>query len=148
MLSASGGRTTGKEEMVLCADDDADILRMLDVALECCGYEAILAHDGKQAVDEFRKNKNNIVAVIMDLRMPVMNGFDAARQIRAEAPGILLIALSAYLGLSKDGIQAKQCEEAGFNAWTTKPFSIEPLVEIIRSHTSKQAGTSGLQPKP
>jgi CheY-like chemotaxis protein len=132
VLGDSGKKLPKKEQKVLCADDDADILRMLDVALDYCGFEAVLAHNGQQAIEEFRKNRNSIVACIMDLRMPVKNGLDAAKQIRAEAPDVLLIALSAYIGVQKDGIHVKECQDAGFNAWTTKPFAIEPLIGIIQ----------------
>lgn len=126
------------DQVVLCADDDADILRVLDVSLEMYGYDAILVHNGKEAIEEFRKHKKKIVAVILDLRMPVKSGLEAARQIRAEAPDTILIALSAYIGTPKDGIHVKECEDAGFNAWTTKPFSIELLVNIIKDELEKK----------
>jgi CheY-like chemotaxis protein len=66
--------------------------------------------------------------------MPGKNGLELAKDIRRESPDIPLIALSAYLGADKTGnVSVKQCEEAGFTAYSVKPFSLEPFLATINA---------------
>jgi CheY-like chemotaxis protein len=128
---------TGK---ILCVDDDPDILMVLQSALGTYGYETVLAHDGEEGVRVFKERKKELVVVILDLRMPVKNGFEAAKEIRADSPDVILIALSAYLGgQKKDAFLTKDCDQPLFNACATKPFSIEQLVTTIQTCIQKQA---------
>jgi CheY-like chemotaxis protein len=129
--TASGSDKTGKGK-ILCVDDDEAVLKVLDVMLQSYGYGTVLAHNGQEGIDVFRQHKNDIVAGVLDLRMPLKNGLEVAREIRAESSDLPLIALSAYLGgAQKESITIKQCEEAGFSAHTTKPFAIEPFIATI-----------------
>ena len=122
---------TGKGK-ILCADDDAGILRVLDALFTSYGYGTVLAHNGEEGVQMFRQHKAELVAAVLDLRMPLKSGIEVAKEIRAESADLPLIALSAYLGgAQQDGVPLKQCEEAGFTAYTTKPFAIEPFMATI-----------------
>ncbi len=134
--------TTGKGK-ILCVDDDPEVLRMLDLLLRNNGYDTVLGHDGEEAVRLFRQHKKDLVAGVLDLRMPKKDGMGVAREIRKESTDVPLIALSAYLsGTSKDNIPIKQCEEAGFNAYTQKPFSVEPFLltinECVRNYIERR----------
>ena len=86
------------------------------------------AENGKRAVEIFERNeKGHFDAILMDLRMPVMDGLTAAREIRKldlpDAAGIPIIALTAN-AIEED---ARQCFEAGMNAHLSKPVDIERL---------------------
>jgi CheY-like chemotaxis protein len=130
-MSTASDNKTGKGK-ILCVDDDEAILKVLDVMLQSYGYETILAHNGEEGIDLFRQHKKDLVAGVLDLRMPRKNGLEVARAIRAESSDLPLIALSAYLaGGQKESISIKQCEEAGFSAHTTKPFAIEPFMATV-----------------
>lgn len=114
---------------------------ILQSALGTYGYETVLAHDGEEGVKAFKEHKNELAAVIVDLRMPVKNGFETAKEIRAESQDVVIIALSAYLGgLKKDAFLTKDTEEQPlFNGCSTKPFSVEQLVSTLQTCLQKRA---------
>lgn len=116
---------------ILCADDDEDMRSVLDTFLTSHGYHVILVRDGHEAVAMFKKHLAELVAVVLDLRMPRMDGLEAAREIRKISPHIPLIALSAYLGGHDSRYRIKECQDAGFNAYLTKPFSPQAFLAVI-----------------
>lgn len=116
---------------ILCVDDEADILQMIEALLRSEGYDPILGHGGQEGLELFRKYRKELVAVILDIRMPRMDGFQVAQEIRAQSPGIPLIALSAYLGGHDQTDALMKCQEAGFNAYATKPFSVYPFLDTL-----------------
>ncbi len=122
---------------VLCADDDPALLQTVSILLQSAGYDTILAHDGQEAVELFRQHQAELAAVILDLRMPRMDGITAAREIRKLSPRIPVVALSAYLSGKGSEALLRECEEAGFTGYAHKPFAAEPflaaLAEWIRS---------------
>ncbi|MDI6774948.1 MAG: response regulator [Verrucomicrobiota bacterium] len=136
----SGEPQSGKGK-VLCVDDDDNVLQTIGILLTSNGYETILGRDGEEAVALFKKHGKELVAVILDLRMPKKDGLAAAREIRRESPDIPLIALSAYLCGGKEGKSLlKQCEKAGFDAYTNKPFAAEPLLAALADWVKRYAG--------
>ncbi|MBA4386644.1 MAG: hypothetical protein C0404_01615 [Verrucomicrobia bacterium] len=128
---------------ILCVDDDKDVLIMMDAVFSTHGYDTVVAHDGQEGVDVFRQHKAELVAAVLDIRMPLKDGFEAAREIRTESADIPLIAVSAYFGgTQKDGVPIKKVTEAGFNAYSTKPFVIDRLLktvdELVQQYKAKR----------
>ncbi|MFN2594708.1 MAG: response regulator transcription factor [Actinomycetota bacterium] len=81
---------------VLIVDDDDDVRRTLARLLRHSGFEIVAeAHDGSEAVACVAAQKPNIV--ILDWKLPYMNGEQTARFIRATSPGSMIVAFSAYL---------------------------------------------------
>ena len=80
---------------VLIADDNRDAAESLGVLLNLGGDEVLVVEDGSAAVQAARDWRPDLA--VLDLDMPVMNGFAGALALRAEAPDLLLVALSAYL---------------------------------------------------
>jgi len=80
---------------VLIADDNRDAAESLGVLLNLGGDEVLVVEDGSAAVQAARDWQPDLA--VLDLDMPVMNGFAGALALRAEAPDLLLVALSAYL---------------------------------------------------
>lgn len=112
---------------VLVVDDNHDAARSVAIMLRMLGYETQLAFNGQQAVrlvPEFNPH-----AVVLDLSMPVMDGYEAARQVRAMNDGhrILLIALTAF---SHDESRQK-AYDAGFNVYLTKPAESAQLALLL-----------------
>src|SRR5688572_12824042 len=66
---------------ILLVDDEPDILEFIEYNLRKEGYQVLLAHNGKEAVDLAKKEKPHLI--IMDIMMPVMDGIEACRHIRA-----------------------------------------------------------------
>ena len=123
--------------LLLVEDNElnAEIARML---LEDMGMTIVTVSDGKQAVEEFEKNKaGTFDLILMDMMMPVMDGLTATKNIRAldrpDAKTIPIIAMTAN-AFEED---AKKCLEAGMNAHLAKPLEIEKVVETISSFCRK-----------
>ncbi len=89
-------------------------------------FTIIRAVNGQEAVD-YCINNSNIDLVLMDIKMPVMNGFEAIEQIRPIRPQLPIIAQTAY---SSSEDKAK-IEKAGFDDYITKPLNRERLFELI-----------------
>jgi CheY-like chemotaxis protein len=95
-------------------------------------YKIIRAINGQEAVD-ICINNPNIDLVLMDIKMPIMTGFEALEQIRPIRPDLPIIAQTAYSS-SEDKIKI---EEAGFNGYITKPLNRENLFELINTFLNK-----------
>jgi CheY-like chemotaxis protein len=82
-------------QSVLIADDEQmNYIYMIDL-LEGTDVNILYASNGLEAVDIFRKD-DSIILVLMDIRMPILNGYLATEQMRAIRPGIPIIAQTAY----------------------------------------------------
>lgn len=112
---------------ILVVDDNADIARLLSVLLTNSGHHVQVAHDGIQAlarVDEFKPQ-----AVLLDIGLPGMNGYEVARQLRA-LPAYretLLIAMTGY-GQASD---RQKAFDAGFDHHLVKPVRVQSLLELL-----------------
>jgi len=102
---------------ILIADDEEANSLLLERLLFKEGLEFMTVSDGQQAVEACRKYPN-ISLVFMDIKMPVMDGFEATRQIKQFNPALAVIALSAF-ALSGD---EKRALDAGCNDYLTKPL--------------------------
>ena len=96
------------------------------------GAEITVVRDGKQALDMFRENKpGTFDGILMDIMMPVMNGLEATKAIRAldreDAGTIPIIAMTAN-AFAED---ARQCIEAGMNAHLSKPLNMDKVISTI-----------------
>jgi CheY-like chemotaxis protein len=81
-------------EKVLCVDDDLSLLRLYQDELSEEGYKVILAKDGKEALAKFDKEKPQVV--VMDIRMPVMDGIEALTAMMGRDRQIPVILNTAY----------------------------------------------------
>jgi CheY-like chemotaxis protein len=130
---------TKSKGTILCADDHSGLLELLDALLTSTGYCTVLARDGDEAIALFKQHQQDLVAVVLDLRMPKKDGIAVAREIRTESAEIPIIALSAYLtGSQGEGVR-KQCEEAGFTAYTRKPFAVESFLKTLEDCIGRYA---------
>jgi CheY-like chemotaxis protein len=143
-MESTGFRQEKSGGTVLCVDDDGDILAMLEMLLKATGYCPIVACGGEEGLARFREHAKDLVAVVLDLRMPGKDGFAVAREIRRESPDLPILALSAYLvGKDLQKLQ-KECSDAGFTACTRKPFDLDPFLAILaklsETYTQRQSG--------
>ena len=121
--------TQGPPLRVLAADDNPTNRKVLELMLGAAGAEVISVENGQQAVEAWRAGAFDVV--LMDLRMPVMDGLDAIRAIRkAEAPGLPrapIIVISA--NTSPDDLRAS--DAAGADRHIGKPIRAEALFDAI-----------------
>ncbi len=111
---------------ILIAEDDDINFFYLKTALTKSNIQIIRASNGQEAIDEIRKN-TYIALILMDIGMPVKNGYEATAEIKAFAPHIPVIAQSAYAMADEH----KRMTEAGCNAFLTKPINRAKLLKEI-----------------
>ncbi|MBN1789149.1 MAG: PAS domain S-box protein [Bacteroidales bacterium] len=116
---------------VLIVEDDEINFRYLQEILAPTGLRIILACNGVQALEEFSTNNPDLV--IMDIRLPQMNGLDAARKIRQEGSTVPIIAQTAYAMMD----DKNACFEAGCDDYVAKPIQREVLLGKIAFHLKK-----------
>jgi CheY-like chemotaxis protein len=87
------------------------------------------AWDGEEAVEQV-KNHNEISLVLMDIKMPRMNGYEATRLIKKNRPKLPVIAQTAY-ALSRD---MKKALEAGCDNYISKPINKDRFIEVLTSY--------------
>ena len=124
---------------VLVAEDNTINAEVLIKLLAKKDIHAELARDGQEAVELFAsKGPYYYQAVIMDLRMPVMNGLEAARRIRSmdteDSKTISIIGLTADLLESSE----QQCYDAGMNTYLSKPVDTSMLYATLAAEFEKQ----------
>jgi len=132
MANAGPGGLQGR---VLVVDDLDDAAASLGMLCELHGAEVRVALDGQEALRVCEAFRPDIV--LMDITMPNMDGYEAARRIRAEEWGVapLLIALTGW-GRDRD-IEAAR--DAGFDGHLLKPVDPESLVQVITDLQAKRA---------
>jgi YesN/AraC family two-component response regulator len=102
----------------------------LEAMLEAAGFEVCaLASDGTEAISFF-KAKVHPDIVLMDIRMPEMNGLDATRIIKEVNHDVPVIALSAYA--FEENI--REAKLAGCDEFMAKPFRVEDLIETVKKY--------------
>jgi len=114
---------------ILLVEDNEMNRDMLSRRLQRKGFEVVIAVDGKAGVEMASSTSPDII--LMDLSLPVMDGWEATRQIKANpaTQGIPVIALTAH-AMSGDEVKAR---EAGCDDYDTKPVNLNRLLEKIGS---------------
>jgi CheY-like chemotaxis protein len=125
--AAEDGGYRSHPRRVLVVDDNQDAADMLAVVVEKFGHEVRVAYDGEQAIAVAGGFQPEII--LMDLGMPKLDGYAAARHIRRQSWGqeVLLVALS---GWGQDG-HKKQAKEAGFDHHLVKPADATQLRQLL-----------------
>ncbi len=124
---------------ILAAEDSSMNAKVLEALFECLGIEGYqIVADGARAIEMLRKERFDIV--LMDIEMPIMDGFEAVGRMRRgeageEARLIPIIALTAH---ALSGFKDK-CVEAGMNAYLTKPLNLKLLRDTIMSFAPRWA---------
>lgn len=108
---------------VLLADDEESVLEVGHELLKAIGYRVLTAGDGKEAVEIYRKNRDEIDIVLLDMIMPNMGGGEAYDRMKEINPDVKVLLLS---GFSIDGA-AHEILERGCNGFIQKPFTIKEL---------------------
>lgn len=111
---------------ILVVDDDQNLCKLMKIYLKNAGYEVILARDGIEAVNQFRKERPELV--ILDIMIPFMDGWDVCKQLRLESdvPIIMLTAKDT----KDDKIKGLGL---GGDIYLTKPFDPDELVAQVKA---------------
>jgi PAS domain S-box-containing protein len=115
--------------IILLAEDDLTNFLLQEKILKKAGFLVVPAYNGQEAVEQCLKNPA-IAAVLMDLKMPVMDGFEATRKIKAHRPDLPVIAVTAF-AMSGD---EKKALEAGCDQYLTKPLMDKDLMKLLHQY--------------
>lgn len=124
-------KITNTKSTILVAEDDEDNRFIMKTLLEMRGYRVVTAANGHEAIINAERERPDLI--LMDLRMPVLNGLATTRQLRQHADPRLrqlpVIALSAY-----DPTQHRAVAiAAGCNDYVTKPIDYDGLEKLIET---------------
>ena len=117
-----------KNKTLLIAEDEKSNFELLRAMLKDTGIHILWVHDGKEAVESIR-SKTKVDLILMDIRMPRMNGYVATRQIKQLQPDLPIISTTAY-AMAEDEAKSKQ---AGCDSYLSKPIRSETLFPLIDS---------------
>jgi len=114
---------------ILIVEDNRDSADSLKALLEALGYDAHVVYDGETAVSSAAALRPD--AIVMDIGLPVMTGYEAAIQIRAQNPGsrLTIVALTGW-GQNAD---RQRSADAGIDHHLVKPLDLEALQRILGS---------------
>jgi len=138
----SESETTGivslnKPYSVLLAEDNKTNQIIAKSLLQQIGVESILACDGREAVELYGQYKDKIALILMDLHMPVINGYEAAEDIRKISSDVPIVAMTADVIL---GVKEK-CAQSGIYHYISKPFDpdkfLKTIIDIILTNTNE-----------
>jgi signal transduction histidine kinase/DNA-binding response OmpR family regulator len=129
---------------VLVVDDHPDAAESMASLMQSAGHQATIAHDGPTAIAVARRFRPD--AVLLDIGLPGMNGFEVARVLRAapETSGCVLIAVSGY-GQSED---YRRSREVGFDHHLVKPADISELEQILDTICRDQPASRASPERP
>ena len=114
---------------ILVVDDNHDLANSTSMLLGLLGYGTRTAYNGQEAVDAASEERPDVV--LLDLNMPVLDGFAAAHEIRTRypSPPPLIVAVSAVVGPAVE----QRLRACGFDHYVTKPADLPTLLELVES---------------
>ncbi len=127
----SSFKSPGKSLNVLLVDDNAINRKVAMFSLQKLGHSVQSAENGQEAVDKFKSGEFDVV--LMDIQMPVMDGYDATREIRDHEAGeniqksVKIIAMTA----NAEKGEMDKCIEIGMDDYLGKPFNLEALQKVL-----------------
>jgi len=111
---------------ILLVDDNVTLRSAMRGLLTSLGYQVDVASNGQEAVEAATDREYGVV--MLDIQMPEMDGFEAARSIRSDGRGR---DRTWIVGLSAEGDEGVSLEAAGMDAYLTKPLRIAELIDIL-----------------
>ncbi|HDP74598.1 MAG TPA: response regulator [Bacteroidales bacterium] len=113
---------------ILIADDDNISVILITNYLKSIDADFIIARNGEEALELFSQNID-IDLILMDIKMPKLNGLEATKQIKAKNPDVKIIAETAFAMVGDE----RKAFEAGCDAYITKPINGEKLSGMVKS---------------
>ncbi len=117
------------KKMILLVDDDTDLLENTAYMIKSMGYDITTAENGLEAVEKYKEIKP--VLVLMDIRMPKMDGYDSFFKIKQFDNNAKVILITAYTQDEKKHLKAKSMS---LITTINKPYSFELIEELLNKH--------------
>lgn len=121
--------------IILIADDFDDTRELVRLMLSVKGYQIHEARNGRECLTSAREAPPDLI--LLDLSMPLLNGWDTLRELRADprTRDILCVAVTAYAAQE----DRQRVLDAGFDAYISKPFPAQDLLELIARLLAERA---------
>jgi PAS domain S-box-containing protein len=119
---------------ILLAEDGQDNQRLLAMHLRACGAEVVIAENGQVAIDLAEKDSFDLI--LMDMQMPVIDGYTATAELRRRGSTTAIVALTAN-AMAED---RKKCMAIGCTDYLSKPIDREILLQTVRKYLGKTPG--------
>jgi two-component system response regulator PilR (NtrC family) len=120
------------KDKILVADDEQSMREFLDIMLKKEGYKVSLASNGEEVVKLIENDLFDLV--LLDIRMPRVDGISALKKIKAKSPETTVIMITAYASADT----AIQAMKEGAYDYITKPFKVEEIKLIIKNALEKK----------
>lgn len=117
-----------EKPLILVAEDDDSNFKYIEIVLQYASFSVMRAENGYDAI-EMCRNYSEIRVVLMDIKMPMLDGFQATKEIRAFRPDLPIIALTAHVTTEDENLAFA----SGCTDYITKPVSKMKLLEIINN---------------
>lgn len=133
--AASETQTSSARHRILVVDDNEDSADSLALLLQLTGHQVFTAHDGPDALDAAEQHRPDVV--LLDIGLPVLNGYDVCRRIREQPWGqtMVLVALTGW-GQDED---RRRSQDAGFDDHLVKPVDHTRLLALLSTLTEPRA---------
>jgi CheY-like chemotaxis protein len=116
---------------ILIVEDDLITYKLFTIVLRNTGVQIFHAEDGQQAITYCREEQD-FDLILMDIQLPVMDGYTATREIKTICPWVPVIAQTAYALESEE----YRCRKAGCSEYLAKPFRKEDLFALLDKYLS------------
>jgi len=120
---------------ILVVDDEPMLVRLMEFILTKQGHTMLVATNGEEALAKIKSEKPHLV--LLDIMMPRIDGYEVARQVRADdaikATPIIMLSAKAQEDDIAKGL------EVGVNEYITKPFAPEKLVQVVNDYLASLA---------
>jgi hypothetical protein len=120
-------------KVILVVEDEHINYRYIQEILKRTSAEVVRAENGQEAIDIARKMPIDLI--LMDIKLPIMDGYEATRKIREFNPTVPIIAQTAYVMSGEE----EKTKDAGCNAYLTKPLRLNVVLETIESFFSNNS---------
>ncbi len=130
--------TRGGLALVLLVDDERDLLSVYQTKLEAAGFRVVTASDGAQAIQAAMEKHPALI--LMDMRMPVMNGIEAEMKLKEdpETKDIKVVFLTAFSDPNNMEIDKEKAKEIGALDFLEKGIGLDELVKKVRGYLAEQ----------
>jgi two-component system, cell cycle response regulator DivK len=118
---------------ILVVEDQHDLREIARSALEGAGYEVVEAATGAEGIAKAEAEHPDLV--LMDIQLPVLDGYESTRRIKA-LPGMGLMTVIAVSSFAMRGDEEK-ARAAGCDGYVTKPYSAKQLIDLVRRFLAK-----------
>lgn len=115
-------------QSILVVDDDPLLLRMTQIVLDGLGYRVLLASSGRQALETIDAEGGRLDLVVLDLRMPDMDGMTVLREARTRFPSLRVLLVT---GFASDNV-LQQLDESGAVGVLEKPYDVDTFADAVQ----------------